>query len=330
MSQPPEMQSIIEKAVAEVLDKALPRLRAEIVRHTSEQLQALAPLSGPSSSELLNVATASIQEASSQAEILRQLLEGSARFAGRAALFVTRGGAMSGWQGIGFDNDFLKTISLNGSSGLAAQAMQSRLPASGKASEFDAAFLSSAGRPADDHCLVLPLVVKDKVAALVYADPGTAGGSLDGSALSVLTRCASLWLELVALRKTDTFSAEEPQAATAPAGSIATPPAVTPSPPAVTPAAPSAGGDAELHRKAKRFAKLLVEEIKLYNQPKVTEGRQHRDLYARLKEDIEKSRATYDKRYGDSPVASANYFTEELIRILADNDVALMGASFPR
>jgi hypothetical protein len=327
MPQSPETQSIIEKAVAEVLDKALPRLRAEIVRHTSEQLQALAPFSGPSSSELLNVATASIQEASSQAEILRQLLEGSARFAGRAALFVARGGAMSGWQGIGFDNDFLKGVSLNGASGLAAQAMQSRVPASGRASEFDAAFLASAGKPADDHCLVLPLVVKDKVAALVYADPGTSGGSLDGSALSVLTRCASLWLELVALRKADGVPAEEPQAATASAAFMAAPPAFMPSPPA---APPAAGGDTELHRKAKRFAKLLVEEIKLYNQPKVTEGRLQRDLYERLKEDIEKSRATYDKRYGESPVASANYFTEELIRILADNDVTLMGASFPR
>ncbi len=83
-------------------------------------------------------------------------------------------------------------------------------------------------------------------------------------------------------------------------------------------------------KKPRRFAKLLVEEIKLYNQPKVEEGRQNKDLYDRLKVDIEKSRATYDKRYAESAVASADYFTQELIRILADNDVSLMGASFPR
>jgi len=91
-----------------------------------------------------------------------------------------------------------------------------------------------------------------------------------------------------------------------------------------------AGEEADLHKKAKRFAKLLVEEIKLYNQPKVAEGKQNHDLYDRLREDIEKSRATYDKRYGDSPVADANYFTQELIRILADSDVSLMGVSFPQ
>jgi hypothetical protein len=73
-----------------------------------------------------------------------------------------------------------------------------------------------------------------------------------------------------------------------------------------------------------------VEEIKLYNQPKVAEGKQRHDLYDRLREDIEKSRATYDKRYGETPAASADYFNQELIRILADNDISLLGASFPR
>lgn len=90
-----------------------------------------------------------------------------------------------------------------------------------------------------------------------------------------------------------------------------------------------AGDESDLHKKAKRFAKLLVEEIKLYNQPKVAEGKQNRDLYDRLREDIEKSRATYEKRYSDSEVAAAGYFNQELIRILADSDVSLMGLSFP-
>ena len=86
----------------------------------------------------------------------------------------------------------------------------------------------------------------------------------------------------------------------------------------------------EVHKKARRFARLLVDEIRLYNQNKVSEGKQNRDLYQRLKEDIEKSRTTYEKRFGDTPAASANYFNQELIRILADNDIALMGGNFPQ
>jgi len=106
---------------------------------------------------------------------------------------------------------------------------------------------------------------------------------------------------------------------TAPAAAAAAAPA---------PSASIAPGDEEVHKKAKRFAKLLVDEIRLYNQAKVTEGRQKRDLYDRLKEDIEKSRATYDKRYGNTPAAAADYFNQELIRILADNDAALLGGGF--
>src|SRR5207244_4276868 len=88
--------------------------------------------------------------------------------------------------------------------------------------------------------------------------------------------------------------------------------------------------DQEVHKKAKRFAKLLVDEIKLYNQAKVTEGRQHKDIYKRLQEDIDKSRATYEKRYKSTAAGSADYFTSEVIRILADNDASLLGADFPQ
>jgi hypothetical protein len=83
-----------------------------------------------------------------------------------------------------------------------------------------------------------------------------------------------------------------------------------------------------MHEKARRFAKLLVEEIKLYNHTKVTEGRARGDLYRRLREDIEKSRGAYQKRYGDS-VRDVDYFTQELIRILADNNPVVMGTGFP-
>ena len=249
--------------------------------------------------------------------------KGEARFAGRVALFVVKGNAISGWQGIGFeDNDAIKSLSIQTGSGLVGKAIQGRNPAAGTAQEFDAGFVKSMKAPADGQCLVLPLVVKDKVAAVIYADSGTVpGGALDSSGLQALTRFAAIWLELAALRKAG-GSAPTEEAAQPAVAMAATAPASVPA---------SAGSEEdELHKKARRFAKLLVEEIKLYNQPRVEEGRQHKDLYDRLKVDIEKSRSTYDKRYAESAVASADYFTQELIRILAENDASLMGASFPR
>jgi hypothetical protein len=71
-----------------------------------------------------------------------------------------------------------------------------------------------------------------------------------------------------------------------------------------------------------------VDEIKLYNQKKVEEGKKNKDLYTRLKEDIDKSRQTYEKRWGSSVAASANYFQAELVRVLADGDAGLMGSGF--
>jgi len=323
MPRPTEIQNIIEEAVAEVFDAALPKLRSEIVRRAAEVLELMAPAPGSSPSDLLNAASASIHESATQAEILRHLLEGEARFAARVALFVVKGGSISGWQGIGFeDNEVIKTVSVNAGSGLAGKAIKGRSPAGGSAQEFDAGFVSSVKAPADDQCLVLPLVVKDKVAAVIYADAGAApSGTLDASGLQALTRFAAVWLELAALRKAGGPAAEE---------TLQPQPAAMAATAASSPVAPAASDEDELHKKARRFAKLLVEEIKLYNQPRVEEGRQHKDLYDRLKVDIEKSRSTYDKRYAESPVASANYFTQELIRILADNDVSLMGAGFPR
>jgi hypothetical protein len=88
--------------------------------------------------------------------------------------------------------------------------------------------------------------------------------------------------------------------------------------------------DADTHRKAQRFARLLVDEIKLYNQAKVAEGRRNKDLYDRLKEDIEKSRGTWQKRYGTTVAASADYFQTELVRSLAEDDLSVMGANFRR
>jgi hypothetical protein len=85
----------------------------------------------------------------------------------------------------------------------------------------------------------------------------------------------------------------------------------------------------KLHTEAKRFARLLVSEIKLYNEKHVIEGRGNRDLYLRLKRDIDRSREMYEKRI--SPVVSRkiDYFHDEIIRILGDNDPSTLGSDYP-
>jgi hypothetical protein len=82
---------------------------------------------------------------------------------------------------------------------------------------------------------------------------------------------------------------------------------------------------ARKHDEARRFARLLVSEIKLYNEAKVEQGRKNKDLYERLKEDIDRSRQMYDERIPDEVRKQSNYFYDELVRILADGDAASLG-----
>ena len=84
-----------------------------------------------------------------------------------------------------------------------------------------------------------------------------------------------------------------------------------------------------LHNDARRFARLLVSEIKLYNEQKVNEGRDAADLYDRLREAIDRSREMYEKRVQPQVAAKFDYFHYELVSNLAEGNDAKLGASYP-
>lgn len=129
----------------------------------------------------------------------------------------------------------------------------------------------------------------------------------------------------------------------APGGAEETP-AWIPSPAEDAPSAPPRrryGQDAELpvevsgeeerrlHNDARRFARLLISEIKLYNEQKVAEGRSEHDLYDRLREYIDRSREMYDKRVKAEVASRYDYFHGELVNTLAEGDVSKLGSNYP-
>ncbi|HXM22526.1 MAG TPA: hypothetical protein VN948_14820 [Terriglobales bacterium] len=380
MAHKTPIAQIVEKVVSQVLEGNLSELRKDLVRRVLEDVQpylggsadsAGSKSAGSGAADLLTAVSA-IHAGTTQKEILRALLDTTAGYCGRAALFVIKAGSATGWQGRAFDhNDGLKDFSLDVSSAAPARTLQSRAAVSAAASEMDPKFISQFGAPANDHVLLMPLHLKDKVAALVYADGGTrAGGKMDAAALELLVSATSAWLEVASLRKqalkegaadagagerfeappvqtvssfSDPFAAHAPKhvapvaveepamaEATAEVVSAAVAMSATAAAPATDAFAHMSPEDADVHRKAQRFARLLMDEIKLYNQAKVAEGRKHKDLYDRLKEDIDKSRSTYQKRYGNTAAASADYLSGELIRSLAEDDVSLLGPNFHR
>jgi hypothetical protein len=484
------IEPIVERVVGQVLDSHVAQLRNEIVRRVMAEIDVEAatvpgrahPVSVPSASSPSDLAkdlaraVSEIQLGTSQREVLRALLDASTRYASRVALFVVKGSHATGWQGRGFaKSDAIKDFALDENAPAIAgligketskplgpatgDRIAASLPAAHPASDMDARFFQQVGIPASEEIRIFPLILKDKVAALVYADSGTDSVSLlDAASLELLVLATSAWLEVNSLRKqalkepsamqadsasvqsadapahpahpapapafpalNDPFASQMPafaaplaKAAAASAGgtsaafasnAFAAPaieatsvdaqtgtqidssydvqndvqnnvqteiqtdaqttfaPGVTESQSAISPwpseiqsaiaemqpalaepfphghaetapapqPAPAAAispEDQDVHRKAQRFARLLVDEIKLYNQAKVAEGRQNRDLYDRLKEIIDKSRVTYQKRYGNTVAASANYLEHEIMRSLAEDNPSIMGANF--
>ncbi|HEX4487089.1 MAG TPA: GAF domain-containing protein [Terriglobales bacterium] len=368
MSDRPELEQL-ERVVSQILERHVALMKDELVR--SVQLPGDASIavgagSGETTSGQLLKAISAIQAGSTQREILRALLDNMVRYSGRAALFVVKGNSGTGWQGRGFaNNDDIRDFALDVNSGLPSRSLQGRMVFSGTVSDMDAKFISRFGTPTSDRILVLPLLLKDKVAALVYADTGTeAGGRIEEEAVELLVLSTSAWLEVAALRKqaqkegtAAPVEKAEAAAAAAPASNdpfaghapkhtgadpfapqavaaepatdvVSSAPEPSPEPAPQAKSAEPSPEDAEVHQKAQRFARLLVDEIKLYNQAKVTEGRGSKNLYDRLREDIDKSKATYEKRYGSTAAASGNYFDRELVRSLAEDDVSVMGSNF--
>jgi hypothetical protein len=371
MADSKQLQEIVERTVAQVLGRHLPQLQSELVGRVLEALpESVSESASPPAGSVgrLVQTIAGIHAGTTQKEILRALLDAGSASATRVALFVVRAGAATGWQSRGFgEDDAVKDFPLDLSGGPAAYAYQNRVATPGNIAEMDSRFVERFGGPANEQILILPLILKDKVAALLYADGGESG-SLEASSLELLVMATGAWLEVASLRKqaqkegpeagtgveravmavpvpavsssADTFAAHAPPHTTTPppepaaevvevSAHVAAGDAVASAPAAAAdPFAGMSTEDADIHRKAQRFARLLVDEIKLYNQAKVAEGRRNRDLYDRLKDDIEKSRSSYQKRYGNTVAASGDYFQKEVVRSLAEEDVSLMGANF--
>ena len=82
--------------------------------------------------------------------------------------------------------------------------------------------------------------------------------------------------------------------------------------------------ESQQEEDARRFARLLVSEVVLYNEAQVKAGQKNADLLSRLKEPISRSRDAYEERFGTETL---NYFDEELVRTLAGGEARLLGVT---
>ncbi len=337
----------------------------------------------------------------SQAEILKTLVNRASSFAPRTAFFIVKGEQALGWRARGFQgtvgDEAVQQITLPLLANTVVGAVvSSRATWSGTPDSHseDHLLLNRLGEQAPQRIVAVPLVVRGRTVAVLYADSaGLDSEAINLEALETLARVAGMAVELLSvslvaatrsqaepaappapvaetIEAAPTYTPEreyeeaqppEPAPSTAVEEELITPAPVpltadsesiqaapssepTPEPPAAPPPAARrryGSHEAELpvevpddeerrqHHDARRFARLLVSEIKLYNEQRVVEGRSNGDLYERLREYIDRSREMYDKRVKTLVSAKYDYFHHELVRTLAEGDASKLGHAYP-
>jgi hypothetical protein len=258
--------------------------------------------------ERVLTAIRAMDRAKSLSDVLASLTASAAAEAPRVALFVINGTDLRGWKSAGFS---VEAASLRASAkerGLLGEALSKRETVV-TADNDGPAPPDFAHLPKGRAAIAVPLLVGNQPVAVLYADDAADGTPAAPAswpeAIQILGRHASVTLaHLTAAR------AAEAMRRSLGSGQAAAGPAVKPS---------------EDGNSARRYARLLVSEIKLYNEAAVQIGRQKRDLLARLKPEIDRARKLYAQRISPAVDSRGMLFQQELVQTLADGDPSLLG-----
>lgn len=249
-----------------------------------------------------------IGDAQSLSDVLAALVAGAAGEVPRAALFIVNGDDLQGFRVSGFDDAAASArvpLSRRG-------ALQDAIASAAAISVPAAAAPEFAVMTPDRAGLAVPILVGTRPVAVLYADDvSDSEPSAPASwpeALQILCRHASIALGHITAIRTAQAMHKTPGVASGAA-----------------PAADASDDD----QAARRYAKLLVSEIKLYNEGAVRVGREQRDLLTRLGEEVARARRLYEERVPAAVAGRGMYFQQELVHTLADGDPSLLGKPIP-
>jgi hypothetical protein len=269
----------------------------------------------------LSDAVRRLDGARSLIEVLDVLVDAGSREVPRVAIFLVRGSKLAGWRAAGFsrDNDPRELEVPIDQAGLLTRAVRSSSAvATSDAASGDGGAGPFGVLPGSNAAVAIPLRVGGETVGVLYADDVSARDHDVPSAwpesVEVLARHACRCLEVVTIARVT-------QPASMPAM-----PAPTPTPRRLTPQARNfQPGHDDDDDAARRYARLLVSEIKLYHESAVTAGRRDRDLLERLRAEIDRARRLYGERVPAAVQARTDYFDQELVRTLANGDASLLG-----
>jgi hypothetical protein len=160
---------------------------------------------------------------------------------------------------------------------------------------------------------LFPIATRERVLAILYADSTVA---IEAAAIELVAGIASTVLDSLAGRASSTGQLVRISAGDRTAAGVGA-------------WFELSRADQELHLKAQRFARVQVAEMRLYKSDAVKDGRARRDLYGPLRTDIDNARELFQKNYLTATPTMVDYLHLELVRTLANDEVELLGKSYP-
>lgn len=274
----------------------------------------------------LNQAIRRLREATAPDEVTRWLLDVSAAYCPRAAVFSISGGFLEGLCARGLA-DVAATSRFESLDALVAdapafgQAVRDREPVTTVATESQVsrAVVDVFGHAPGEKAHLFPLAVRGEAAAVLYVSPGQE--PVEMASLELLTQIAATAAETMVAERESQSSQNLVQidGGTGPQGDAARELDWSSLP----------SEEQEFHLMARRFARVHVAEIRLYHSDHVSEGRTRRRLYSALKDQIDGAREVFRQKFVVACPSMVDYLHMELVRSLANDNASVLGRDYP-
>ncbi len=264
----------------------------------------------PPNLEELDRLVQAVSEAASPSDLLRLLHEASRWAVPRGAVFLIRSGEIRGWNSRGYEP------------AVAAALRQVRAPCAPAPREPGA---PDFGQPQPADRVVVPVAIRGTPIALLLGERFAGESPWFPEVLQLLATVARLRLELdLALRKVagagtagsgamEVIVRDDPGSAAARASAPREP--EPPPPAAAEPAAIVA---------ARRYARLVATDIRLYHEQEVLLGQRHGDLAERLRDQLGLGKQTFLRRHGDLGPDGIALLHEAYVQVLAGGNTELL------
>lgn len=274
-----------------------------------------APEPAPSTDADLAAGLDLLAQAATQGEVLKHLLDGIMRFGRRSALFVIKQGIASLYAHRGFDSDHPKLGAPVVPPPELERLMQGQAALIAEPGPAYQALLGPLSRTPGGALRILPLHLRRKTVALLLADSGSEPALPYPSHLRAVALAAEVRLAHLAGAR------EEERAAQTEA-----PPSVMTQriPDPISETAPAAL-DPMVRVNAERSARVLVGDIELYFPAKVAQGQTLGNLYSAMRDELDRSRASFVERYGAELESQHQIFYKTVVQQLCGGNPQRLG-----